>query len=514
MEEIKIMYVYICCIIIFLCFFFKISNNNKKKNKKNEPPSPPSYPIIGHLHLLSKQPLVHRALHNLSTKYGDVFSLRFGSRHVVIVSSPSAVQECFTKNDIVLANRPPLILNKHIGYNYTAILTSPYGDHWRNLRRIAVVEILSSARLNLSVNIRDDEIKRLLRKLNRVDEFGRRVELRSKLSELSFNIMMRMMAGKRYYGDDVTDEDEAPRFREIFKEINQVAEADNPADFLPFLNWIPIIGNYEKRVERIAKKADLFLQALIDQRRNPNYNPNPLHQNTVIDHLLSLQQSQSQYYTDQIIKGFVLILLIAGTEISVTLEWAMANLLNHPRILQKAREELDSKIGQQQWLEESDLSKLPYLQNIISETLRLYPVAPLLIPHYSSSDCTISGFDVPRNTMVLVNAWAIQRDPKLWEDAESFKPERFENNNIKNEAYKFMPFGFGRRACPGVGLVERVLGWTIGSLIQCFEWERISKENIDMAEANGLTMTKVVPLEAMCKPCPIMDFLLLQSTDD
>uniref|UniRef100_A0A803RC79 Cytochrome P450 n=1 Tax=Cannabis sativa TaxID=3483 RepID=A0A803RC79_CANSA len=312
MEEIKIMYVYICCIIIFLCFFFKISNNNnnnnnnKKKNKKNEPPSPPSYPIIGHLHLLSKQPLVHRALHNLSTKYGDVFSLRFGSRHVVIVSSPSAVQECFTKNDIVLANRPPLILNKHIGYNYTAILTSPYGDHWRNLRRIAVVEILSSARLNLSVNIRGDEIKRLLRKLNRVDEFGRRVELRSKLSELSFNIMMRMMAGKRYYGDDVTDEDEAPRFREIFKEINQVAEADNPADFLPFLSWIPIIGNYEKRVERIAKKADLFLQALIDQRRNPNYNPNPLHQNTVIDHLLSLQESQSQYYTDQIIKGFVL----------------------------------------------------------------------------------------------------------------------------------------------------------------------------------------------------------------
>ncbi|KAM6557977.1 hypothetical protein CsatA_027216 [Cannabis sativa] len=186
----------------------------------------------------------------------------------------------------------------------------------------------------------------------------------------------------------------------------------------------------------------------------------------------------------------------------------MTNLLNHPRVLQKAKEELDIKIGQQKWLEESDLSKLPYLQNIISETLRLYPVAPLLVPHYSSSDCTISGFDVPRNTMVLVNVWAIQRDPELWEDAESFKPERFENynnNNVENEAHnKFMPFGFGRRACPGVGLVERVLGWTIGSLIQCFEWERISKDKIDMAETNGLTMIKAVPLEAMCKPRPIM----------
>uniref|UniRef100_A0A803PSH3 Cytochrome P450 n=1 Tax=Cannabis sativa TaxID=3483 RepID=A0A803PSH3_CANSA len=197
---------------------------------------------------------------------------------------------------------------------------------------------------------------------------------------------------------------------------------------------------------------------------------------------------------------------MAGSDTSaVTLEWAMSNLLNHPCILQKVRDELDSQVGQQQLLEESNLTKLSYLRNVIFETLRLYPAAPLLIPHYSSSDCTISGFDVPRNTMVIVNAWAIQRDPKFWEDPEIFKPERFESNNIsETEGYKFMPFGVGRRACPGIGLAERVVALTLGSLIQCFEWENISKEKVDMSEGKGLTMPKAVPLTMPYYGCPLL----------
>ncbi|PON46381.1 Cytochrome P450, E-class, group I [Trema orientale] len=191
----------------------------------------------------------------------------------------------------------------------------------------------------------------------------------------------------------------------------------------------------------------------------------------------------------------------------------MSNLLNHPRVLKKARAELDSHVGQQQLVDESDLSKLPYLHGIISETLRLYPAAPLLVPHYSSSDCTIGGYDVPRDTIVLVNAWAIHRDPTLWEDAETFKPERFENSG-ESEGYKLMPFGLGRRACPGMGLAQRVVGLTLGSLIQCFEWERISEEKIDMAEGKGLTMPKAVPLEAMCKARPIMNVVLSESVGD
>lgn len=204
--------------------------------------------------------------------------------------------------------------------------------------------------------------------------------------------------------------------------------------------------------------------------------------------------------------------MLAGIDTSaVTLEWAMSNLLNHPHILKKARAELDDQVGQQHLIDESDLSKLPYLQNIISETLRLYPAAPLLLPHFSSSDCTIEGYDVPRDTMVLVNAWAIHRDPKLWDDAESFKPERFEITGEGEVNMKLMPFGLGRRSCPGSGLAQRVLGLALGSLIQCFEWERVSDEEVDMSEGEGVTMPKAVPLEALCKARPIINSVLSES---
>uniref|UniRef100_A0A803NRY3 Cytochrome P450 n=1 Tax=Cannabis sativa TaxID=3483 RepID=A0A803NRY3_CANSA len=134
---------------------------------------------------------------------------------------------------------------------------------------------------------------------------------------------------------------------------------------------------------------------------------------------------------------------------------------------------------------------------------------PLLVPHYSSNDCTISRYDVPHGTILLVNAWATHRDPKLWKDADSFIPERFENiNSENNEGYKLMPFGLGRRACPGKSLAQRMMGLTLGSLIQCFDWKRIDDNEIDMVEGKGLTMPKAVPLEAMCKPRPIMEFLL------
>lgn len=181
----------------------------------------------------------------------------------------------------------------------------------------------------------------------------------------------------------------------------------------------------------------------------------------------------------------------------------MSLLLNHPHVLKKARDEIDNVIGQDRLVEESDLSKLHYLQNIILETFRLFPATPLLLPHQASADCKVSGYDIPAGTLVLVNSWSIHRDPKVWDDPTSFKPERFEG--IEVETHKLMPFGMGRRSCPGNGLAQRVVGLVLASLIQCFEWERISDEQIDLAEGKGLTMPKAEPLEAMCKTRIVMD---------
>jgi cytochrome P450 len=203
-------------------------------------------------------------------------------------------------------------------------------------------------------------------------------------------------------------------------------------------------------------------------------------------------------------------LILAGTDTSaVTLEWTLSALLNHPQILSKARDEIDNKVGLNRLVEESDLSHLPYLQNIVSESLRLYPASPLLVPHVASEDCKVGGYHMPRGTMLLTNAWAIHRDPKIWDDPTSFKPERFEK---EGEAQKLLGFGLGRRACPGSGLAQRLASLTIGSLIQCFEWERIGEEEVDMTEGGGgVIMPKAIPLVAMCKARPVVGKILNES---
>ncbi|XP_057490917.1 cytochrome P450 81Q32-like [Actinidia eriantha] len=476
-----------------LLLLLKLLNNQTPP--KNPPPSPPALPIIGHLHLL-KEPF-HRALQCLSASYGPILALRFGSRSVLVVSSPSTLEECLSKNDVLFANRPHLLVGKHLFYNYTTLGTASYGHQWRTLRRFSTLEIFSTAKLNAFLSIRREEVKSLLNNLNH-ENFSK-VNLKSRLSEYSFNIIMRMISGKRYFGAEAEGSEEAGRFRGIISEIFELSGSSNPADYVPFLKRIGF-GEMERRMLKIQKVADEFLQGLIDDIRNNNKDPNGegRRNKSMIHSMLDLQGSEPELYSDQAIKGNILTMLLAGTDTSaVTIEWAMSLLLNHPEVLKRARAELDDIIRADRLADEPDLSKLPYLQNIINETLRLFPPAPLLIAHESSDNCTIGGFDVARGTMLLPNVWAIHRDPKVWEDPTSFKPERFKNRD--GEAYKFIPFGIGRRSCPGAGLANRVVGLALAGLIQCFEWERVSEELVDMTEGQGLTMPKVKPLEAMCK---------------
>lgn len=195
------------------------------------------------------------------------------------------------------------------------------------------------------------------------------------------------------------------------------------------------------------------------------------------------------------------VLLSAGTDTSAaTIEWAMSAMLNHPEILKKAQAEIDEVVGHNRLITESDLPKLPYLHCVMNETMRMYPVGPLLVPHESAEECRVGGYRVPQGTMLLINLFSIQNDPKYWPDAAKFKPERFEGMEGVRDGYKMMPFGSGRRGCPGENLALRMVGLTLGSLIQCFEWNRISDELIDMTEGTGLTMPKAQPLLAKCRP--------------
>ncbi|ESQ53355.1 hypothetical protein EUTSA_v10027312mg, partial [Eutrema salsugineum] len=459
-------------IFISIKFFFTKSNG-----KLNLPPSPAySLPVIGHLHLL-KNP-IHRTFLSLSQSLGNtpIFHLRFGNRLVY--------------KRRVLANRPEVIMGKHIAYDSTIMITASYGDHWRNLRRIAAVEIFSSQRISTFMSVRKDEIRQLITHLSRNSLHGFvEVEMQSLLASLALNNIIMMVAGKRYYGVGTEDNAEAKIVRALISEALASSGAGNLADYLPIVRWVT---DYEKRAKILGNRFDGFLQRLVDEKRAEKTKGQ-----TLIHHLLSLQETQPEYYTDVIIKGIIISLVIAGTDTSaVTLEWAMSNLLNHPEILEKARAEIDDKIGLDRLVEESDIVNLHYLQNIVSETLRLYPPAPLLLPHLSSEDCIVAGYDMPRGTLLLTNVWAMHRDPSLWEEPEVFKPERFEK---EGESQKLiLPFGMGRRACPGAELGKKLVSLALGCLIQCFEWQRVGEELVDMTEDKGLTMPKATPLRAMC----------------
>ncbi|KAM4129385.1 hypothetical protein ACJW30_01G018800 [Castanea mollissima] len=499
-------YLYFALILSTVFFITKLLNHHNK----NLPPSPFSLPIIGHLHLL-KLPL-HQTLETLSLQYGPILSLKFGSRSILVVSSPSAVEECFTKNDIVFANRPQSIAGDRLSSNSTALVWAPYGHLWRNLRRVCTIEIFSHISLQKSSIIREEEVYSLLRQLFKVSNIEpQKVDFKYLSSLLVSNIIMRMVAGKPCVGEEFACMDVGKKLLKEFKEAYSSGLSVNICDFLPILRWVGYKG-LEKNMVRLQRKRDEATRRLFEEIKLNNDNIIDVEKmRPLIETLFSLRKYEPEFFSDDVIKSLTLMMFIAGTETTVTtMEWVMSLLLNHPEVLQKVKAEIHSQVGCERLINDLDLAKLPYLRCVINETFRLYPTVPLLLPHCSSADCTVGGFHIPRGTILLVNAWSMHRDPKLWEEPTKFKPERFEEINGEREGFKFIPFGMGRRACPGAGMAMRVMSLALGAFIQCFDWEMVGKEMVDMTSGFGFLMAKTKPLEAICTPRPSMTCVLSQ----
>nr|TKS06637.1 cytochrome P450 family protein [Populus alba] len=496
------------CLAFFLSSFlvFKLVF----QRSRNLPPSPFGFPIIGHLHLVTKPPM-HKVLAILSNKCGPIFTLKLGSKNIVVVCSLSAAEECFLKNDIVFANRPQSIFFHYWSYNYAAFLFAPYGHLWRTLRRFSVTELFSRSCLDRSTAI-TEEIRTLLRLiLSKVSDDGaKKVDLKYFFTITSLNVIMKMIAGKKWV------EEEKAACLDSGKQCLEDVQKIFPSNTGTILKWVGYKVE-EESVIKVFKERDEFLQGLIEEvkrKETSSVTSNPAEgvkdQITVIGSLLALQKSDPELYTDEVVKGTMATLYLAGVDtVDFTTEWAMTFLLNHPERLERVKAEIDREVGHELLVQESDLPKLRYLRCVVNETLRLYPPAPLLLPHAPSEDCIIGGYEIPRGTIVMVNAWAIHRDPKLWEDPESFKPERFEGLNNEGEKQGFIPFGIGRRACPGNHMAMRRVMLALAALIQCFEWERVGQELIDMSIVKALiSVQKAKPLEAICTPRPFTTSLI------
>ncbi|KAE8783945.1 putative cytochrome P450 [Hordeum vulgare] len=477
----------------------------KGKGAVQLPPSPPAVPFFGHLHLVEKP--LHAALCRLGARHGPVFSLRLGARNAVVVSSPACARECFTDHDVAFANRPQFPSQMLVSYGGTSLVSSSYGPHWRNLRRVAAVRLLSAHRVAGMSGVIAAEVRAMARRLYRAAAASpggaARVELKRSLFELSLSVLMETIArtkGTRSEADADTDMSvEAQEFKQVVDEIIPLIGAANLWDYLPVMRWFDVSG-VRSRILATVSRRDAFLHRLIDaERRRMEEGGDEGEKKSMIAVLLTLQKTEPELYTDQMIIALCANMFVAGTETtSTTIEWAMSLLLNHPAALKKAQAEIDASIGTSRMVAADDVPRLSYLQCIINETLRMYPAAPLLLPHESSADCKVGGYDVPSGTMLIVNAYAIHRDPATWEDPTAFRPERFEDG--KGDGLLLMPFGMGRRRCPGEALALQTVGVVLGMLVQCFDWDRVDGVEVDMTEGVGITMPKAVALEAVCRP--------------
>ncbi|KAI5012678.1 hypothetical protein ZWY2020_024944 [Hordeum vulgare] len=448
--------------------------------KRRLPPGPAlALPFLGHLPFL-KKPL-HATLARLAARHGPVFSLRLGSRPAVVVTSWEVAKECFSSDlDATLANRPHFPSVREVSFDYSVLTLANYGAHWRAARRVAVVHLLSARRVDL---MSDAVVARELRALA-------------------------LARSRNTYSDDEADmSQEAREMKDVVDAIVPLVGVANLWDYLPVLRWFDWRG-VRRQLEDVTSRRNAFIYKLIDRERQKQQKQEE--EQGMIGVMLSLQKSEPDLYTDTFIAALVANLLGVGTETtSTTTEWAMALLLNHPAVLKKAQEEIDAHLSGEpsRLLDKTDLPHLPYLHCIISETMRLCPAAPLLLPHEAAADCQLHGYDVAAGTIVLVNAYAIHRDPAAWGPApEEFRPERFEDGVAEGKL--MMPFGMGRRKCPGESLAMRTMGLVLGTLIQCFDWARIGDEDVDMASSSGTVMLKAVALEALCTPRAGMDALL------
>ncbi|KAJ0091400.1 hypothetical protein Patl1_13992 [Pistacia atlantica] len=490
---------YLVLLVSVLLIFHKLTAQKRKFQHEKQIPSPPGLPVIGHFHLL-KQPLA-QTLTNLSTKYGPIFFLRLGSRPTLVLSDRSVIEECFSENDIAFSNRPLFPSRKFTSYNHVTI-GAPYGNHWRNLRRFTVLEIFSAKRLQMSSNVRAEELRIMVKHLFKSSLKGpKKVDVKAFFYMLDFNIIMRMVAGKKCIEEEEIDKDEAKGKMDEMTRIFRPDVTMALGDYFPFLRWLTYFG-VERKLVKLHHKRDALTQALLDAHRNSEKSRSVGDtevSGTIVDVMLKLQESEPDFYTDNVIKGIMQAMLMAGTHTTVmTMTSVISHLISHPEVIKKARAEIDNHVGQSRLLNDSDLPKLEYLHGIINETLRLDSVS-VLPPRQSSEECKIAGYNIPQGTQLLVNVSAVHMDPDLWTEPEKFKPERFQDIAAEKGGCKFMSFGIGRRICPGASLAMRVIALSLGTLIQCFEWENGEDESVGAVKTKQ-NMPKDRPVKIIFRP--------------
>ncbi|KAI3905884.1 hypothetical protein MKX01_009556 [Papaver californicum] len=458
----------IALVVIALIFVFW-NYGIRKTTKKLAPEASGGRFITGHLHLFNDGELTHRKLGLMADTYGPVFNIRFGSHKTLVISDWEIVKECFTTNDKLFSNRPGSLAVKLMFYDADSVGYAPYGAYWRDLRKISTLKLLSNHRIDTIKHLRSSEVESCFESLyNQMDSW---------LGDVTFNVVARIVAGKKNFS--ANGDVGAQRYKAAMDEAMRLMSIFTFSDKIPSLSWLDNLRGNNSQLEHD------FIDVCLD----------------IMEH-----SSLPGDDPDLVVKSTCLDMILGGSDTTtVTLTWAMSLLLNHPQVIQKAKQELDTQVGKNRQVDDSDIPNLPYIQAIIKETMRLHPAGPL-IERRTMEDCKVGGYLVPAGTRLLVNVWKMQRDGKVYiGDPSEFRPDRFLTTNadvdLKGQHYELIPFGAGRRICPGVSFAVQLMHLVLARLLHEFEITTVETDaKVDMAETGGFLSCKIMPLEVLIKP--------------
>ncbi|XP_010092319.2 cytochrome P450 71A1, partial [Morus notabilis] len=460
-------------LILFTRNANKRSSSSSGRKSLNLPPSPPRLPVIGNLHQLGKFP--HRSLRALSEKYGPLMLLHLGqAAPTLVVSSPDLVKEIAKNHDTTFSNRPQTTATDILFYGGKDMAFSPYGESWRQARRICAVQLLCLKRVQSFQSIREEEVTKMVERLRKaslnIGDSTNSVNLSEILISTSNNIVSRCVLGENYD----TEEGGGSRLGELGRKALVQFLAFSVADFFPSLRWIDVLRGFIASLKSTSRALDAIYSEVIEEHK-AIFTSSP---KDFVDILLQLQKDHSMVnfeLTNIHIKAIIQDMLVGGIETTSTLmEWLMSELMNNPRVMKRAQEEVRRVVGEKAMVEINDIHRMDYLKCVIREALRLHPPGTLLIPRETSRSVEIRGYHIPAGTKVLVNAWAIHRHPDFWDEPEEFIPERFENSPVdfkSQECFELIPFGFGRRQCPGIAFGVTSTEYVIANLLYWFDWK-------------------------------------------
>lgn len=450
--------------------------------------------------------LAHRRLAQLAVTYKAtaLMALSLGETRVVIASQPDTAREIL--HSTAFADRPlkqsaqQLLFGRAIGF-------APYGGYWRNLRRIAANHLFAPKRIAAHGKTRLDELALMLNAIQREVETTGHVLIRPHLQRASLNNIMGSVFGRRY--DFVLGSEEANELGALVKEGFELLGAFNLADHLPVLKCLDA-QNILQRCAALVPRVTAFVKKIIDehrQRRDVRATTGESYEEDFVDVLLGLTGEEKLSEEDMI--AVLWEMIFRGTDTTAILtEWIMAEMVLNPEIQCNVQRELDSAFRKKNITDftslESELSRLPYLQAVIKETLRLHPPGPLLSwARLSTQDVCIAGHLIPKHTTAMVNMWAITHDPKLWANPNEFIPERFlpshggQDVDVRGNDLRLAPFGAGRRVCPGRALGLATVQLWVAQLLYNFKWTAVPGCDVDLTEILKLSSEMVKPLQSV-----------------